>query len=315
MMPATPPTPPAASQAPMPLSRRPLFTPYVVMWTIGGVLAITYLAIAASMPDLIEDLSPASSQIAEPQSNQGQRAAARLAAEINGLRDSISQVQLELAKLKTDVSEHGVREKQLTGQLAALERKLSNAERPGVETANPTTPNAAGEQTVAAPTTEPGELPPELRVEAPGLTLTPPTTEEARASLVPTQPKLINADASGRTQVPVETASVKTAAKTPAPGNFTTSVVKPPAKPLGVLLSSGASLDSLRLSWSLLADRHGDALKNMEARYQTSGNEQNPNFDLVAGPIKSRAEALKVCKTLAARNIPCKVGDFAGDAL
>ena len=65
----------------------------------------------------------------------------------------------------------------------------------------------------------------------------------------------------------------------------------------------------------MLADRHADALKNLQARYVETGDPAAPNFDLIAGPIKSKSEAARVCKALAAKNIPCKVGDFAGDAL
>jgi hypothetical protein len=69
------------------------------------------------------------------------------------------------------------------------------------------------------------------------------------------------------------------------------------------------------LSWSLLADRHGEALKNLEARYVAHGDVANPTYDLIAGPIKSKAEAQRVCKALAAKGVPCKIGDFLGEAL
>ncbi|MGL4396404.1 MAG: SPOR domain-containing protein, partial [Hyphomicrobium sp.] len=97
--------------------------------------------------------------------------------------------------------------------------------------------------------------------------------------------------------------------------DFGPAVVTEAPRPVGVQLSSGASVDSLRLSWSLLAERHGDTLQNMQARYVTNGDEVNPNYDLIAGPIKSKAEAARVCKALAAKNIPCKVSAFSGDAL
>ena len=53
----------------------------------------------------------------------------------------------------------------------------------------------------------------------------------------------------------------------------------------------------------------------MQPRVTASGNAANPNFDLIAGPVKSRAEATKLCKALAAQNVPCKVGTYAGDTL
>jgi hypothetical protein len=97
--------------------------------------------------------------------------------------------------------------------------------------------------------------------------------------------------------------------------DFSKVVVTPEAKPVGVQISSGASVDSLRLSWSLLSDRHSDALRNLEPRFVARGDEAAPTFDLIAGPIKSRSDAQKVCKALAAKKVPCKVGDFLGEAL
>jgi hypothetical protein len=38
-------------------------------------------------------------------------------------------------------------------------------------------------------------------------------------------------------------------------------------------------------------------------------------YELVAGPVKSAADAKRLCKELAAKAITCKVGDFAGEAL
>lgn len=71
----------------------------------------------------------------------------------------------------------------------------------------------------------------------------------------------------------------------------------------------------MRLSWSLLADRHGDALKNLQARYVARGDVESPTYDLIAGPIKSKADATRVCKALAAKGVPCRIGDFLGEAL
>jgi hypothetical protein len=126
---------------------------------------------------------------------------------------------------------------------------------------------------------------------------------------------VINADASSLAAA-LETGSVTTAPK-PATDviSFGPAVVKPAPKPVGVKISTGASLDSLRLSWSMLAEKHGDTLKSMEARYVTSGDAQNPTYDLVAGPLKSKSEANKVCKSLAAKGVPCSVGPFGGEAL
>jgi hypothetical protein len=92
--------------------------------------------------------------------------------------------------------------------------------------------------------------------------------------------------------------------------------VTPAAKPVGVQIASGASIDSLRLSWSLLSETHADKLKTLEPRYSLSVDNGAVIYNLMAGPVKSEAEAKKMCKALAAKAVPCKiVGEFGGAAL
>jgi SPOR domain len=306
------------------IRKTPVFTPYVVVWSMCGVLSLGIMTVLGLAPEWLEDLKPASFS-AEPQSNQGQRAAARLAAEVSGMRDSIAQIQLDIAKVKTDVVLANTESKVLGAQIAGLEKRLSPAAAP-VEAALPEAPQAMPPPplpvSAEAKTDSPGvaaaqAIDPAIAAEpaaAPAAAPEPPAAGSARA------PKLINADtqlAPGGIAIgSLETGSVGAPAKAASPViAFGPAVVKPAPKPMGVQISSGASVDSLRLSWSLLADRHSDALKNLEARYLTSGNAENPAYDLVAGPIKTRAEAAKVCKALAAKNVPCKVGNFGGEAL
>lgn len=307
---------PHTAPPPIPLRRRPIFTPYVFGWIMAGTLATGYFAILLTAPDLLEDLAPAGMQMTEPQDNQGQRASARLSSDMRALRDGMAQVQLDLSKVKTDVATHGERERVLTAQLVALEKKLGAAEAArAIETA---TPREQPEPPAgAAVPSEAGAAhqPIETIAPAPATNGTAPQQEAAGS---PQQPKLINADTASAT-APLETGSVTTAARPAAKAgdaiSFGPAVVKVAAKPFGVQISSGTSVDSLKLSWSLLADRHADALKNLQARYVESGDPAAPSFDLIAGPIKSKADAARVCKSLAAKNIPCKVGDFVGDAL
>lgn len=90
----------------------------------------------------------------------------------------------------------------------------------------------------------------------------------------------------------------------------------PPPKPYAVQLGSAVSVDELRLSWSMLTERHGDALRNLQPRVsQTTTPEAGPIYDLSAGPFRSAADAKKACKALAARGVDCKVANFGGDAL
>ncbi|MEQ1652357.1 MAG: SPOR domain-containing protein [Hyphomicrobium sp.] len=275
------------------IRKAPLFTPYVLLWTTFGALSLGMLMVLGLAPDWLDDLRPAS-VIFDPQSNQGQRAAARVAADVNVLKDSVAQIQLDLSKVKTDVVSQGEQQKAVSAQVTSLEARIASAQ-------------PAERIEAAAPPADAPAAPTAITAQA--------TTIAKPAAPAPARtPKVINAEASASTGL--ETGSVTAAAKSSADViSFGPAVVKAAPKPVGVRLSSGASVDSLRLSWSLLAEQHGDALKSLEARYETGGDASNPSYDLVAGPIKSKAEAAKVCKALTAKGVPCTVGPFAGEAL
>ena len=311
-----------ASSPGTPLRHKPLLTPYVVLWTALGALSVGCLSVLLLAPDWLDDLKPAS-RFADPQSNQGQRAAARLAANVDRLNESIAQLQLDMAKVKTDVAAQSEQGRTIAAQVTALEQKLGGAEAAtAVEAAIPA---PAGPQSAPAAVAT-GDVPPPV-ADTTVIVATPPAAASTAAELATEagtalQPKLINADTE-ITTTGLETGSVDIApaAAVPAPNanadviSFGPAIVKPAPKPVGLRLSSASDIDSLRLSWSLLSEKHGDTLKEMQPRVTASGNAANPNFDLIAGPVKSRAEATKLCKALAAQNVPCKVGTYAGDTL
>jgi hypothetical protein len=95
---------------------------------------------------------------------------------------------------------------------------------------------------------------------------------------------------------------------------FGPALVKSAPKPFGVQLGSGPSLESIRLSWSLLAEQHGDAIGRLQPHFTATGTPAaGQTFDLVAGPIKTVADAKKICKALAARGTDCKVTASLGE--
>lgn len=100
-------------------------------------------------------------------------------------------------------------------------------------------------------------------------------------------------------------AAEKAAAVAPAP---------PKPKPVGIKLATGASVDQLRTSWSILNERHANELSTLQPRY--SAGAEPETVELVAGPIKSTADAKKLCKELQAQAIACSVvGSFGGKPL
>ena len=91
------------------------------------------------------------------------------------------------------------------------------------------------------------------------------------------------------------------------------SAVKP--APVGVLVATGSSVDSLRLNWTILNDRYADAMRNMKPRYIVNGSGGARNYALIVGPVASTAKAKSLCKNLTAKGLSCAVSKFRGNAL
>jgi hypothetical protein len=132
--------------------------------------------------------------------------------------------------------------------------------------------------------------------------------------------KVAAAPAAPKKAAPVQAAAKPTAAAAPAKTIETGSIEPPkaaaPAKPapVGVLLATGPSLDSLRLSWQILNDRHGASMKTLQPRYVVSGKPEERTYGLVAGPLETVADAKSVCKTMADNGIACEVSQYRGNA-
>lgn len=94
---------------------------------------------------------------------------------------------------------------------------------------------------------------------------------------------------------------------------------QPPATSagLGLRLARGASLEAIRLTWSLMNERHGAVLAGLEPRYVLvpGPNPSQPLYQLIAGPLIGAGEALQKCQDVSARGLPCEIGEYAGNAL
>lgn len=271
--------------------RRSAITPYIAVWAVLALGAIGYIGWIATHPELIARNEPAP-VAPQGESNEGQRATSDVLAEVKALKNSVSEVQRDVTQLKSDVTSSTEHNAQLVSRIAALEGKPSKT-----TTAAATVPAAAPSASAAAPRATP---------------------KSAEVKQAPALPKILNA-APDPAKKALETGSVATAAAASAaeaaPIVFGPAVVKPAAKPVGIQIATGPSVNSLRLSWSLLSDRHADTLKKLEARVVIGEGLEGDTFDLVAGPIKTSAEAKKVCAALEAQSVPCKIGDFKGEAL
>ncbi len=109
------------------------------------------------------------------------------------------------------------------------------------------------------------------------------------------------------TKVPPEpaVASQPIAAVVPLPGRRT----------FGVELGSGDSVDSLRLTWALLNERHRNLVGALAPRYVRSGAGENSLYRLIAGPFSSSNRARELCTQLQAYYVSCQTSAFTGSVL
>ncbi|MEO1709385.1 MAG: hypothetical protein AAFR70_03875, partial [Pseudomonadota bacterium] len=85
---------------------------------------------------------------------------------------------------------------------------------------------------------------------------------------------------------------------------------------VAIKLSRAPSLASLKLSWSVLQDRHRSVLQGLQARYRTTpAGVGGSAYELVAGPVVTRAEADQLCGLLQTRDVPCSISSFVGRPL
>ena len=89
----------------------------------------------------------------------------------------------------------------------------------------------------------------------------------------------------------------------------------PGRRRIGLELARGPSVESVRLSWDLLRDRHGELLNELAPRYRVTSAAGNERFRLIAGPLLSPQKAGQLCDALKAEKYSCEVTVFSGDAL
>jgi hypothetical protein len=291
-------------------------TPYVALWALLAGLALTYLALLATRPELLSSQLGNAPTRSGAETHESQRAMSDTLAEVRSLRDSLGQVHNDLLDLKSEVAARAERESELNLRIAALENSPRTVAevtpRPAATTPQPVAAKSAERlpaKSGAKPTPEQKTATPPAPV-----ALAPPAAKAAAKvpakSPIPAPPVPV---ANPGPNPALETGSVKGAGATPF--EFGPAVVTSSAKPVGLQLATGPSVDSLRLSWGLLAERHADSLKSLQPRYISGVDASGLTYDLVVGPVGSSVEAKRICKELTLKGTVCKVAEFTGDAL
>ncbi|MEO1695208.1 MAG: hypothetical protein AAFR55_08220 [Pseudomonadota bacterium] len=99
-------------------------------------------------------------------------------------------------------------------------------------------------------------------------------------------------------------------------GDPIVTAARPSSDVVALKLSRAPSVGSLRLSWQVLNDRHASVLQGLRPRYRTMPNGVGGQaYELLAGPVLSRAEADQLCSLLRVQDVPCSISSFVGAAL
>lgn len=297
------------------------FSLYLIVWLCLALASLSYIAVALFRPDLL-------TQARLPGLTANDTRPARIDASASQgvvLERGLTEVRTQLSDVQLKVMRGELREQELAARLAVIEARVeelsaSQAQRSGAPTPAPvaqqqTPPAAARVAAAQPPSASPGPAQPKAAA-APQVLNRAADADAAEADAAKAQPKQ-------KATSPVETASVRrdvppfgspevnraekaAAAERPEQRDETA---------IGIQLGGAPSLDSLRLNWSILSDRHADALGNLQPRYVTSDALGSTSFNLVAGPMPNRAEAIRVCAKLRNQGVTCRLTAFQGSSL
>ncbi len=266
-----------------PTRRKSSSTPYAAAWFVLGAAGLGYLGVAFFAPQLLPDLSGGRSP-----EHLAETTIMKMSADVDGVKSSLTRVELDVAGVKADVAAQATQMQSLSAQINALDDKVRLGQQQ-TSSANPTS-----------------EAAPNVPAFASG------ASQAEVADNAPAPTKIINAP---RVGAPIETGSVDKPTSGTQAISFGPAVVKPAPKPVGIQLATDPSVDGLRITWGALAQTHADQLGKLTARYADLGTAASPNFGLIAGPVKTKAEAKKLCKELSAQSVSCKVSEFKGQEL
>lgn len=262
---------------------------YVAVWVVLSSMALTYLAMLSVRPDLADGLNQNLAALvgveAKP-ADAGEAGGEKALAEIAALREELDKVQRDIGAMRSQVASREDRDQAIASRLAAIEAQKVT------EQSSPLATASVGRGSEAPSRSADEAAPSRIAVEGP---LSEPAPRQARG-------KERERDGERVAFGPVQ---VKPAAPPAAE----------PASPRGIQIATGPSVDALRISWMLLAERHKEILRRYEPRFVPSTAGSGPAYRLIAGPIANTAAANKVCGELRARRVTCGVSAFGGEPL
>jgi hypothetical protein len=276
---------------------------YLLTWGLLAAGGLVYLASLAWHPDLFTP----SQQTTQP--DPSLQAATKALAEIGTVRRTVTEIQGDLGRLKSTIDQRAAEERASQARLSALEERVTTIATASVEpvaapgkarmietakaeadrrkaTAETTTPRTA--RIITIPETTPkAPLTPAAKPDEPAAAADPPRLDAPK----------------------IETGSIGAPTIT-----FGEPEVTPARQSFAVQLAAGPSLDALRLSWSLLRERHAGALGTLQPRFVPPRTDGGP-YRLLAGPFQSKAEADKACTDMGVTRKSCFPTAYLGQPL
>jgi len=269
--------------------RRRILNAYVLFWVLGATFAAIYLAVLGTHPDMFA--SAKSGPDLEQLLVQTQHEVTRAFADIDPLKESVGQIKADVAGLKTAQQQAVERDQLLLDKVATIENAAAQPKVAQAEPAPPpaTKPQTAHKTVAGGPKSSENVMP-------------VPADPQEVAVVAPIKTK----KAAAPKTTAIETGSI-------AHKDDKAAAAAKPAQ-VGLLLGSAPSVDALKLNWTILNDRNGDAVHNLHPRYVAQGKGAERSYALLAGPVASPEQAKTLCKLMLDRGLACKVSTYRGTA-
>ena len=266
---------------------------YYLAWGLGATAGLAYLGSVASQLEFRSSPPPPPQVVVDPEA--GLRVAGQALTEVGSVRRSVIEVRNDLGRLKETVDQREAGDKETQARIAALEEKVTTlATPPPIAAAPEPSPNHRSvERSKAAA---------EKKVADRRATARVVTVVEGASPAPPPAPE--------------EPARVETGSIAPAPPAVTfgqAEVTQARQQVYSVQVAAGPSLDALRLTWSLLVERHG-ALAILKPRF-VAPKAGSGAYRLVAGPLSSKADAERVCADMGVGRQGCLPTTAVGEPL
>ena len=273
--------------------RRRILNAYVLFWVFGATFAALYLGVLGTHPNMFA--SAKSGPDLEQQLAQTKRDMTRAFADLDPLKESVGQIRADVDTLKTAQQQASDRDQLIMDKVSSIESTVAQPKIAQAETAAPAAKVQTAHKTVA------GGLTPSEEVVA----VAPGKAQEV-AVVAPVKPQKPTPAAKNNA---IETGSIAHKADKSAAA---TAAAKPAQ--VGLLLGSAPSVDAVKLNWSILNDRHADAVRDLHPRYVAQGKGAERTYALLAGPVASPEQAKTLCKLMVDRGFACEVSTYRGTA-